>query len=93
MRKRGAIQAGFFWKSPIKNQKNVQWIAGIDLKMLEQTNFRPGIKTGIGIRVGEESKNPFNFIIEYYNGPLPYSKFESEPNAQLIGASFYFNPF
>jgi hypothetical protein len=93
VRKRVALEAGMFWKKPMQKKKNMQWVAGFDLRMLEQTDFRPGIKTGFGIRIGEESKTPFNFIFEYYNGPLPYSKFESEPNAQLLGASFYFNPF
>ncbi len=92
-RKRIALQAGIFWEKPMKGKENVRWVAGADLRMLEQTDFRPGIKIATGISVGQKHKNPFNFVVEYYNGPLPYSKFESEASAQLINASVYFNPF
>ncbi|MFN8357714.1 MAG: DUF1207 domain-containing protein [Spirosomataceae bacterium] len=91
-RKRLAFQAGVLLRKPIPNRKNTKWLLGMDVRSLQQNDFEPGIKIGAGVRVGEENRNPFNFLVEFYSGHLPYSTFE-EQTVQWIGAGFYFNPF
>ena len=91
-RKRLAFQAGVLFKKAMPHKQNTKWLAGVDIRSLQQTDFEPGMKFGAGIQVGEESRNPFNFLVEFYTGHLPYSKFEDQ-TVQWIGAGFYFNPF
>jgi Protein of unknown function (DUF1207) len=91
-RKRLALQGGFWWKKSHFSKKNVRWVAGADIRCLQQNDFVPGVKVACGIQVGEEDITPLNFLLEYYNGHLPYSVYEPQ-RTQWIVLSMYFNPF
>lgn len=91
-RKRLAFQGGVLFRTPVIGKKDLKWIVGVDMRSLQQTDFEPGIKISFGVQVGKEERNPFNFLFEYYNGHLPYSKFEDQ-HVQWLAAGFYFNPF
>jgi hypothetical protein len=91
-RKRLAFQGGVLFKKPVRGKQNVKWVAGADVRLLQQTDFVPGIKVGFGAQVGDESRNPISFLFEYYAGHLPYSKFEDQ-YVHWLAAGFYFNPF
>ena len=49
---------------------------GADIKLLQQNDFTPNIRTGMGIEYGNKQATHVGFILEYYNGHLPYSVME-----------------
>ncbi len=60
---------------------------GIHSKFEAETNFKPGVNSGIGIEFGGKEKNyPLQIMIEYYNGFMPYSAFEQK-DVRLLGTS------
>lgn len=88
LRKRIASQIGTMLDKSIR--KKLSFIAGIDAKMLQQFDYRPNIKIVAGLKYGQ-SRSAIKFIIEYYNGHTPYSKFE-ERMVEWLGFGIYFNP-
>lgn len=88
-RKPLSAQAGFWYKKP--STKNSQLVGGLDLKMWQQTNFRPGVKAGIGTTVGQGPNN-LTFLLETYAGFRPYSIYEAD-RVFWLGVGVYLQPF
>jgi hypothetical protein len=66
------------------------WTAGLNVKGHQTTDFNPNIKIAAGPAFFTDSKqNPIRVVIEYYNGHIPYSQYESE-KVSWIGAGIYF---
>jgi len=82
-------QAGFWYKKP--TTKTAQLVGGLDLKLWQQTNFRPGIKAGIGITAGRGPGN-LTFLLETYSGFRPYSIYETD-KVFWLGFGVYLQPF
>lgn len=87
-RKRLSAEAGFFYRKP--SQAFARLAGGVDLKVWQQTDFRPGIKAGIGLELGRTANN-FTFLLESYTGFRPYSVYENE-KTRWWGIGLYFNP-
>ncbi|GAB3247020.1 hypothetical protein GCM10027347_02320 [Larkinella harenae] len=87
-RERLSGQAGFFYRKP--SQAFARLAGGIDLKVWQQTDFRPGIKAGIGLELGRTANN-LTFLLESYTGFRPYSVYENE-KTRWWGIGVYFNP-
>ncbi|SDM79769.1 DUF1207 domain-containing protein [Siphonobacter aquaeclarae] len=89
-RKRLYVQTGFVWKQP--NRQKARWWGGVDARMIEETEFHPGVSAAFGIELGETDRNPISLALQFFHGPLPYSVFERKINT-WAGIGFYLNPF
>ncbi|MFC1481218.1 DUF1207 domain-containing protein [Candidatus Neomarinimicrobiota bacterium] len=89
-RKRIAFQLGYYFSKPSSRFSDSKLIYGADVKIMEQHSYRPSIKLGIGYELGESHRNPPRLILEYYNGNLPYSRYEHTV-VQLLGIGLYIN--
>ncbi|GAB3931728.1 DUF1207 domain-containing protein [Larkinella terrae] len=87
-RKRLSAEAGFYYRKP--SQAFARFVGGIDLKLWQQTDFRPGIKAGLGLELGRTANN-LTFLIETYTGFRPYSVYENQ-KTRWLGIGVYFNP-
>lgn len=88
-RKPLSAQAGFWYRKP--TAKTAQLVGGIDLKLWQQTDFRPGIKAGVGVTAGRGPGN-LTFLLETYSGFRPYSIYETD-NVFWLGFGVYLQPF
>lgn len=91
VRKRLSLQSGVFFKKSAGISENVRLVSGIDIKIFEQNNYRPNIKSAVGVELGATDKIHLGLFIEYYNGHLPYSTLEYKI-VQWIGVSAYLIP-
>lgn len=82
--------AGFYYRRP-QLTRFARPVGGIDLKVWQQTDFRPGIKAAVGVELGKVA-NPLTFVLEGYTGFRPYSQYESQ-HVRWLGIGCYFNPF
>ena len=74
VRKRFSVQTGGYYIRSFAN--SFAFLMGTDIKIFQQNDYRPNIKLGVGIRIGNNLKIPLNLVLEYYNGHLPYSTLE-----------------
>jgi hypothetical protein len=88
-RKRLSGQFGVYYKKP--STRGARLVGGVDVKVWQQTDFRPGIHGGIGLEVGH-TQNNLTFLLEGYSGFRPYSQFENQ-RTSWIGLGAYLNPF
>lgn len=91
IRKRYSALFGSYFDVPWKGNKPRGWIGGAHVRMLQETGFRPGVKLGAGIRLGEREGLPFRFIAEFYRGNVPFSAMEYK-RTQWLGLGLYFSP-
>jgi len=54
-------------------QKTLRYFTGLDLKVLEENNWNPDIRTALGINIRKHSESLLRIWMEYYSGHLPYS--------------------
>lgn len=90
VRERIMLQGGYFLNKPIGHLMNITWVHGTHVKIFEENEYRPNVKTALGIEVQFDPDNPVKFLVEYYNGHLPYSTLEYQL-VQLLGVGVYFN--
>ncbi len=88
-RKLLAGHAGFYYRSPAP-MRSVRMVGGLDAKVWQQTDFRPGLKGAVGIEVGKGT-NPLTFVLEGYTGFRPNSQYENQ-HVRWLGIGLYFNP-
>lgn len=88
LRKRLSFQAGTIWTAAPENPERAHWTAGIDIKSFEQNDFRPNFKVGAGLELGAPNRHPFRVLLEFYDGHLPYSVFETDL-IQWVGIGTY----
>ncbi len=92
IRKRLSFQGGSYFDKPISAGKlPLGFIAGVDMKMLQEDNFNPRLKTAIGLRMGQSNDTLIRLVIEFYRGNLPYSPYEYK-RVQWLGLGIYFSP-
>lgn len=89
-RKRSAFHGGFQFQHPIQASPRLGYVYGLHIRLDEQNDFRPSFKTGLGIELGRNNRNPFMVFLEYYYGNLPYSTLEYQ-KVQLYGIGVYFH--
>ncbi len=90
IRERLSFQFGTEVDPPVKGDLPLAFTGGFNIKLLEENNFTPGVKAGIGIKIGRNTK-PLRLLVEFYRGNLPYSPFEFT-KVQWLGAGIYFMP-
>lgn len=88
-RKLLSAHTGFYYRN-LQSTRLTRMVGGVDVKVWQQTNFRPGIKAAIGLEVGKAA-NPVTFMLEAYSGFRPYSQYENQ-YVRWVGIGFYFNP-
>jgi Protein of unknown function (DUF1207) len=92
IRKRLSMQAGAYFDQPLREGSlPAGFIAGADVKILQQNDFNPGLKLAAGLRLGNKAARPMRFILEFYRGNLPYSPFEFK-RVQWLGLGLNFSP-
>lgn len=91
-RKMWSIHAGFDGSQIINKAKTIAFLWGAHLNLDEQTDFKIGIKPGIGLQFGSEDQKPLKLILEFYTGPTPYGAYEFRTLTHL-GLGLYFSPF
>ncbi len=91
IRKRFSGMLGSTFDLPIHGSKPRGIAGGVNLKLLQETNFYPSVKLALGIRVGALDRLPFRFMVELYNGHIPYSPLEYQ-QIRWFGAGLYFSP-
>ena len=91
IRKRFSSQFGFIFNQFISSDKYYEFIFGSDVKILAQNNYQPNVKIASGIRIAKIFNNPVCFLLEFYQGHLPFSVYEIK-KVKWAGISFYFNP-
>ncbi|WP_266362198.1 DUF1207 domain-containing protein [Tellurirhabdus rosea] len=89
-RKRLAGQAGVYFRNLRNAASKARFVAGADVKVWEQTAFKPGLHAGFGLELGTPSRH-VTFLIEGYNGFRPYSLYEGQ-HVSWAGVGFYFSP-
>lgn len=91
-RKLLSFHAGFDGHKVINQAKTISLIWGAHLNLDEQTDYKIGIKPGIGFQFGREDQKPLKLILEFYTGPAPYGAYEFNSITQL-GLGLYYSPF
>jgi hypothetical protein len=92
--KRGiwTFQAGGLFRSPVKEGSKFSYIAGADLKVLEETNWGFNASIGAGIEMAIRPNRTFQVMLHYFNGYLPYSQY-TNLYVQYLGATLIGHPF
>jgi len=75
-RKRFSTQVGVFYRGKSKAYSFVTFVAGLDVKVFEENKYRPNYRAAVGIEIGRAKKRHLLFLLDYYNGHLPYSTHE-----------------
>lgn len=91
VRKRRLLQSGVEYEKPLRDSDAIQFVYGADLKFYEQNDYRPNVKFGTGIRFTRDSLSGLTFLMEYYNGHLPYSTLEYQM-VSWVGIGVYLQP-
>jgi hypothetical protein len=92
IRRRFCLQAGSLLDKPLKDGKlPVGLVSGFDLKILQEDDFNPRLKTAAGVRFGAPDGRPVRLMIEFYRGNLPYSPYEFK-RVQWLGLGLHFSP-
>jgi hypothetical protein len=91
IRKRLSLQIGTQYDHSFSSNQLFGLTGGMDLKLLEEHDFHPGVKAAFGFRIGRAENHPLRIVGEFYRGHLPYSAFESK-RVQWLGAGLYFLP-
>jgi hypothetical protein len=91
VRERFSAQAGVYYRRCKNHGSFIRFIFGSDLKIMQQNNYRPNFRSGAGIEIGKEHNINAAFMLEYYNGHLPYSVMEYKI-VNWIGINFILVP-
>lgn len=91
VRERLSMQTGMYFRKKAGDNEALRLAAGMDVKIFEQNNYRPNIKSAVGVELGTTDKTHLGIFMEYYNGHLPYSTLEYKI-VQWIGISAYLIP-
>jgi hypothetical protein len=60
----------------------------MDINIFQENDYTPNLRTGLGIEFGNAESTHAGFILEHYNGHLPYSVLEYE-KVNWFGFSIY----
>ncbi|NQT77344.1 MAG: DUF1207 domain-containing protein [Bacteroidetes bacterium] len=92
--KRGTwkFQAGFLFRSPVKEGSKFNYIAGADFQVLEETKFSLNSMLGAGIELNMNKSRTFQVMLQYFNGNLPYTQY-THLKVQYLGATLIGHPF
>jgi hypothetical protein len=78
VRERLSLQTGFLYRKALNSRGNFRFITGMDMKIFQENDYTPNLRTGLGIEFGNAGSTHAGLILEYYNGHLPYSVLEYE---------------
>ena len=86
------FQAGFLFRSPVKEGSKFNYIAGADFQVLEETKFSLNSMLGAGIELAMHKSRTFQVMLQYFNGNLPNSQY-THLKVQYLGATLIGHPF
>ncbi len=78
VRERFSIQTGFHYRKDLNSKGNFKFIAGTDIKIFQENDYSPNVRSGLGFEFGNAESMHAGFMIDYYTGHLPYSVMEYE---------------
>jgi hypothetical protein len=73
VRDRISFETGFLYRKQLFNRDNFYFLAGSDIKFFEQNHYEPDLRIGSGFEIGMAEKIHMGFLLEYFEGHLPYS--------------------
>lgn len=86
-RKRLEFHHGLIARKLFDNRILSNFILGYDLKMLENNNYKLDLDIGLGYLI---NKN-IHLRLNYFNGNIPFSRYEREIRTSWYGFGVYFN--
>lgn len=86
------FQAGTLFRSPVKEGSNFNYIAGVDFKVLQETDFNLNMSLGAGFEYAARKSRTFQIMLHYFVGSLPYSQYTNQ-QVQYLGATLIGHPF
>lgn len=76
IRERWSFELGAEFRQPNREDKFAKIVAGGDVKFFEENQYSPGFRFGAGVELGQSHKTHVAFLLDFYNGHLPYSTLE-----------------
>lgn len=76
IRDRFSTQFGIQFRQKSREMDFIRFIGGIDVKIFEENKYSPNYRVGAGIEMGQSNKTHLAFLLDFYNGNLPYSTLE-----------------
>ncbi len=73
-----------------RESKPVSYFTGLDIKILQENNFYPDVRTAIGISFNRRKEPLIRLWAEYYSGQLPYSTIDYG-RVNWLGLAMAFN--
>jgi hypothetical protein len=86
------FQGGLIWRRPVKEGSNLNFIAGADLQLLQETKWSLNTMLGAGIEIAYRKTRTFQLMAQYYNGNTPYTQY-THLKVQWLGATLIGHPF
>jgi len=90
VRERAMVQLGMDLTRPWAATPGVAWVAGMNLKLYEHTEFRPNLRLALGVEFARGTDTPAKLFLNYYQGHLPFSTLEYQ-KVRLMGLSLSFD--
>ncbi len=86
------FQGGTIFRTPVKKGSKFNYIAGVDLQVLEETKWSLNTVLGAGIEIAYRKTRTFQVLLQYFNGKLPYTQ-DTQQHVQYLGATLIGHPF
>ena len=91
-RKVFSLHGGVDGSEIINDAETIRFIYGAHLNLDAQTDYKIGIKPGLGFALGKKEQKPVKLILEFYTGPAPYGAFEFN-TVTVLGLGLYYDAF
>lgn len=86
------VQAGLMFRTAIRPGSKFNYIAGLDLQLLQETAWSLNTHLGAGIEIAYRKSRTFQIMLQYYTGNIPYSQY-THLKVQYVGAALVGHPF
>jgi hypothetical protein len=87
---RGKLLGGIEWRgrshdwSIVSNRFETRLVAGVEVKLLQELDWRPGVRTVFGVELSHErGSRAVGILAEYSHGSFPYGQFLHETVDQV----------
>ncbi|MCF7798263.1 MAG: DUF1207 domain-containing protein [Candidatus Marinimicrobia bacterium] len=92
VRERIVVQGGMEIVQPMgENNRAIQLLAGVNVKLYGEHDYYPNLKTGAGVRFSRDKRSGLTLLVEYYHGHLPYSTLAYQ-KVSWLGLGAYLQP-
>jgi len=86
------FQGGLLFRHPVKKGSKFNYIAGVDMQLLQETDWGLNTMLGAGFELVMRPGRTFQIMMQYFNGYLPYSQY-TQLQVQYLGATLIGHPF